>query len=117
MLLISQNIGKYDLKIPKDTVLRINLAWCNSLEELEDKLAENKESEFFIDLPVGRIKPPNNAYSFVDIIPIINRNPHIKYLAVSNVENKNDLVPFQDKLPDHINLVPKIESPIAILNI
>jgi len=117
MLLISQNIGKYDLKIPKETVLRINLAWCNSLKELEDKLAENKESEFFIDLPIGRIKPPNNAYSFEDIIPIINRNPHIKYLAVSNVENKNDLVPFQDKLPDHINLVPKIESPIAILNI
>ena len=40
MLLISQNIGKYDLKIPKDAILRINLAWCNSLKELEDKLAE-----------------------------------------------------------------------------
>ena len=55
MLLISQNIGKYDLKIPKDAILRINLAWCNSLKELEDKLAENKESDFFIDLPIRRI--------------------------------------------------------------
>jgi len=117
MLLISQNIGKYDLKIPKDAILRINLAWCNSLKELEDKLAENKESDFFIDLPVRRIKPPNNTYSFEDMIPIINKNPHIRYLAVSNVENKNDLVPFQDKLPDHINLVPKIESPTAVSNI
>ena len=61
MLLISQNIGKYDLKLPKDAVLRINLAWCNNLKELESKLASNKESEFFIDLPVERIKPPNKA--------------------------------------------------------
>jgi len=117
MLLISQNIGKYNLKTPEDAVLRINLAWCNNLKELEGKLAENKESEFFIDLPVKRIKPPNNTYSFEDMMPIISKNPNIRYLAVSNVENKSDLQLFLDKLPDHVNLVPKIESPKAILNI
>ena len=117
MLLISQNIGKYDLKLPKDAVLRINLAWCNNLKELESKLANNKESEFFIDLPVERIKPPNNRYSLEDMIPIIEANPRIRYLAVSNVENKNDLQPFLDKLPGYVNIVPKIESPNSILNI
>ena len=117
MLLISQNMKNYDLTLPKDAVFRINLAWCNSLEELEVKLAKNKKSEFFIDLPVGRIKPPNNSYSLDDMIPIIEANPCIKYFAVSNVENKNDLEPFIEKLPDYINIVPKIESQKAILNI
>ena len=37
--------------------------------------------------------------------------------AVSNVESKNDLQPFLEKLPDYINIVPKIESPNAVLNI
>ena len=117
MILISQNMENYNLTLPKEGILRINLAWCNSLKELEIKLAKNKKSEFFIDLPVGRIKPPNNSYSLDDMIPIIEANPCIKYLAVSNVENKNDLQPFLEKLPDYINIVPKIESQKAILNI
>ena len=33
----------YDLVLPKEAVFRINLAWCNSLEELEGKLAKNKD--------------------------------------------------------------------------
>ena len=107
----------YDLVLPKEAVFRINLAWCNSLEELEGKLTKNKKSEFFLDLPVGRIKPPNNRYSLDDMIPIIEANPRITYFAVSNVENKNDLQPFLEKLPDYINIVPKIESPRAVENI
>ena len=107
----------YDLVLPKDVVFRINLAWCNSLKELEVKLLKNKKAEFFIDLPIGRIKPPNNNYSLEDMIPVIEANPRIRYLAVSNVENKNDLQPFLEKLPSYVNIVPKIESLTAVLNI
>ena len=117
MLIISQNMVNYALVLPKEAVFRINLAWCNSLEELEGKLAKNKEAEFFIDLPAGRVKPPNNSYSLNDMLPIIEANPRIRYFAVSNVESKNDLQPFLEKLPDYINIVPKIESPKAVLNI
>ena len=117
MLLASQNMLNYDLMLPKDTVFRINLAWCNTLEQLQAILSKNKESEFFLDLPVGRIKPPNNKYSLEDIISVVKENTSIRYFAVSNVENKNDLQPFLDKLPNYINIVPKIESTKAVLNI
>jgi len=80
-------------------------------------LSSEKNTEFFLDLPQGRIKPPNNKYSLDEMIPMLESNKQIRYLAVSNVEGKNDLQPFLDKLPDHINIVPKIESPNAILNI
>ena len=117
MLLVSQNAEKYDIILPKDVVFRINLAWCNTINELEEKLSSNKKSEFFIDLPVGRIKPPNNRYTLDDMIPIIKRNPNVKFFAVSNVESKNDLIEFLEKLPNSINIVPKIESPDAVQNI
>ena len=117
MLLISQNIESYNIKLPENTVFRINMAWCNNLKELESKLNKNKEMKFFIDLPIGRIKPPNNKYTLDEIIPIIKSNSNIQYFAVSNVESRNDLEPFLKKLPDRIIIVPKIESPTAIENI
>ena len=117
LLLISQNVFSYDLSLPKDAILRINLAWCNSLDYLKSVLDTHKEFVFFIDLPVSRIKPPNNKYSLEDLIPIIESHKQIRYFAVSNVESKNDLQPFLEKLPDYINIVPKIESPNAVLNI
>ena len=117
MILASQNMLNYDLMLPKDVVFRINLAWCTTLKELKSILSNNKKVEFFLDLPVGRIKPPNNRYSLDDIISIIKVNSSIRYFAVSNVENSRDLQPFLDKLPDYINIVPKIESPKAVLNI
>ena len=71
MLLISQNIESYNIKLPENTVFRINMAWCNSLKELESKLNKNKEMKFFIDLPIGRIKPPNNKYTLDEIFNIL----------------------------------------------
>ena len=117
MLLISQNIDSYDIKVPEDTVFRINMAWCNSLKELEEKLEKGKLNKFFIDLPIGRIKPPNNRYTLDEMIPIINANKNVKYFAVSNVESKDDLKEFLQKLPEHVIIVPKIESPKAVNNI
>ena len=117
LLVISQYVFSYDLSLPKDAILRINLAWCNNLDYLKSVLDTHKEFVFFIDLPVSRIKPPNNKYSLEDLIPIIESHKQIRYFAVSNVESKNDLQPFLEKLPDYINIVPKIESPKAVLNI
>ena len=117
MLLVSQNAGNYNIILPNDTIFRINLAWCNNINELEEKLSNNKKSDFFIDLPVGRIKPPNNKYTLDDMIPIIKTHSNVKFFAVSNVESKNDLIEFLEKLPPSINIVPKIESPIAVQNI
>ena len=117
MLLVSQNAGNYDIKLPEGAVFRINLAWCNSINELEEKLSKNKESDFFIDLPVGRIKPPNNRYSLDDIVPVLEKNDNVKYFAISKVESKNDLEELLEKIPASINIVPKIESPNAVVNI
>ena len=71
MLLISQNISNYDISIPADAIYRINLAWCNSLDELKKILKKHENNEIFLDLPINRIKPPNNKYTLEEMIPIL----------------------------------------------
>ncbi len=117
LLIVSQNLLKHDVSIPKDTVLRINLAWCDSIEELNTILAKHQENHVFIDLPTKRIKPPNNRYTLNDLLPVLKSNPHVKYLAISNVESPDDILDYMEQIPDTINLVPKIESPKAVKNI
>ena len=117
MRIISQNVTNYGIEVPKDTIFRINLAWCSSVDELKAMLQKHRDNKIFLDLPIKRIKTPNNRYTLDDLIPIILSHQQIKYFAISNVESSNDLKDFIKKLPPNITLVPKIESPIAIKNI
>ena len=117
MRIISQNVTNYGIEVPKDTIFRINLAWCNSIDELKVMLQKHRDNKIFLDLPIKRIKTPNNRYTLDDLIPIILSHQQIKYFAISNVESSDDLKDFIKKLPPNITLVPKIESPIAIKNI
>ena len=115
--IISQNIINYGIEIPNDTILRINLAWCSSVKQLRSILEEHKNNSIFIDLPINRIKPPNNKYTLNDLISVISSYSQIKYFAISNVESASDLEDYIQNIPPNIILVPKIESPIAIQNI
>ena len=115
--IISQNIKNYGIEVPSDTILRINLAWCNSIKQLKDILDKHKNNSIFLDLPIKRIKPPNNKYTLDDLVPVISSCNQIKYFAISNVESSADLEEYIQKIPANIILVPKIESPMAIQNI
>ena len=117
MLIISQNAANYGIPLPEDTIYRINLAWVNSIKELEDLLEKHQKQKIFLDLPKGRIKPPNNRYSLEDLFQILNNNENIKYFAVSNVNSPEDLSLYHKVIPKKITIVPKIESPTAVLNI
>ena len=117
MRIFSQNLTNYNIPLPENSIFRINLAWVNTLEELKTLLIKHEKSEIFMDLPIGRTKPPNNKYSFNDLINILNENKNIKYFAISNVNSSKDIEKFIDKIPNHVSLVPKIESPEGVTNI
>ena len=117
MRIFSQNIINYGIPVPENSILRINLAWVNSIEELEIILQKNNNSEIFLDLPVGRTKPPNNKYSFDDIVIILKKNDNIRYFAISNVNSADNIRELIEKIPKQVSLVPKIESPDGVKNI
>ena len=117
MLIASQNLTNYGVPIPENTIFRINLAWTNSLDELQNLLKKHSEHDIFVDLPIHRTKPPNNKYSLEDLIPILESHSNVKYLAISNVESANDIKKHLELLPSSITLIPKIESPTGVNNI
>ena len=78
MLIVSQNMTNYDVNLPKDTILRINLAWIDNLETLKNILETKSKEKIFIDLPKNRTKPPNNRYSMDEIKPILEYYSNIK---------------------------------------
>ena len=105
------------MPFPSDVIYRINLAWINTVDELSEILRKHKNHKIFLDLPIRRTKPPENRYSIDDLTPIIKNFSNIRYLAVSNVNSKDDVLDIQNKLSDNITLVPKIESILGIVNI
>ena len=117
MLIVSQNISNHNITFSSDVIYRINLSWINNLQELEALLKKHDKQKIFIDLPVNRIKPPNNKYSLDDIVSILNSYENIKYFAISNVNNANDLESYNDLIPKNVTIVPKIESPDGISNV
>ena len=117
MLIVSQNISNHNITFSSDVIYRINLSWINNLQELEALLKKHDKQKIFLDLPVSRIKPPNNKYSLDDIIPILNSYENIRYFAISNVNNANELESYNDLIPKNITIIPKIESPDGITNV
>ena len=55
MLIISQNASNYGIPFPNETVYRINLAWVNSIEELEKLLQKHQDQQIFLDLPKWKL--------------------------------------------------------------
>ncbi len=117
MLIISQNLSNYDVVTPSDSILRINLAWIEDLDELKRILKLYSNSSIFLDLPIKRTKPPNNRYTLQDISKYFYDYDNIKYFAISNVESESDLAPYLSLIPKKVILVPKIESEAGIKNI
>ena len=106
MLIVSQNLTNYDFVVPKEAIFRINLAWVNSLEELKNLIKKNQGHEIFLDLPKGRIKPPNNKYTINEVLPIIESHDNVKYLAISNVDSADDISNLIKITPKHITIIP-----------
>ncbi len=117
MLIISQNASNYGIPLPSDAIYRINLAWINNIQEIEELLKKHKNHKIFLDLPINRVKPPNNKYSLNDISQILKSYNNIKYFAISNVNSSKDLEHYIQFTPNNIILVPKIESPEGISNV
>ena len=115
MLLMSRRLTDYHI-IPAGAIVRINLAWESSLDELKKHLDELTHY-IFLDIPSGRKKPPNNTHRLEDILNIIETYNNIRYLGISQTENNEHLMPWIIQTPTRINVVPKIESMEGINNI
>ncbi len=105
---VSQNLLNSDLKLPDYALLRVNLAWHKDLASVSSMLSKYKKHKIFMDIPVGRKKPPNHKHDLDDVARLANGFDNVAYVAVSNVEGPQDLIYYCKEFK--ANIVPKIET-------
>ena len=111
MLVVSHNLIDKIL-IPKNAVIRVNLAWVKDFEEAIQLLSSIK-NDIYLDYPSGRTKPPQPTISFDDVIALTGYEK-IKYLAISNVNDTKAVLIAKNRLHDGVQLVPKIETLMGV---
>jgi hypothetical protein len=92
------------MPIPKDAVIRINLAWVS--KEGAKKIIENSKHLIYLDYPDGRTKPPTPTITFEEALEL-SRHKNVIYFAFSNatIEKVKNI-----KGKVNCMLVPKIET-------
>jgi len=113
MIIVSNNLQKY-MALPNDSVIRINMAWVNTVEELEQILKTNEDKDVFLDYPQGRTKPPTPVIAMETAYDLCAKWKNVKYFAVSNIEKVSIVKEIQAKLPPTVQFVPKIETKMGI---
>ena len=112
---VSQNLVKSNLHLPQDAILRINMAWHKDLDSVNKMCHEHEGHRIFLDIPIGRKKPPNHSHDLDDIAKIVNAHENIKYVAISNVEDAATIKHYAGRFNSKI--VPKIETYKGVRNI
>ena len=116
MILISNHLLQIEqFRKLRDVIIRINLAHVRDKEEFNNFLLNDKE--IMIDYPKGRKKPPLPTLDISEIIDIIQDKENVKYFAISNVESPSDILDLKEKLPERIEIVPKIETVKGVINL
>lgn len=108
MLLLSNNL-KGKIEFPSKHIVRVNSAWVKNEKDLYKILEENYSSDVFLDFPSGRTKPPKPTLTLMQLLNAIRLYKNIKYFAVSNAEDEEQLENIKNLIGD-VQLVPKIET-------
>lgn len=117
MLIVSHYLlDKIDATFPEHMVVRVNVAWLETNDELEKVLGKLKH-DIYLDYPQGRTKPPVPQINLEDAIAVAHQFPRVKYFAVSNVEEPEGIFDIKKRLPGHIEMIPKIETELGVRNL
>ena len=120
LIVISQNMLRYEVGVLDEAagrsvvVLRVNLAWHKDLDSAGKLLRKYHDCKIFLDVPIGRKKPPSFNHDLDAVQALVTFYDNIEYVAVSNVENASKVNYYQNLFGAKI--VPKIESFIGVTN-
>lgn len=116
MIVISNHVSAVGMEYPKDAVIRINVAWIESREALEELMQRLNSRKIWLDYPTGRTKPPQPKFSLDETIEFTKKY-NVDYFAFSNAEDTAIISEIRSKVPANVVLVPKIETIKGIANL
>lgn len=114
-MIISNNALKLFDVLPNNIIIRINVAWCKTVNELTT-IIENATHPIYLDYPTNRSKPPTTKISISDVIDVANNNYRVQYFAFSNAEEPAKVKVLRCLVHERIQLVPKIETVKGVKN-
>lgn len=115
-MIISNNALKYFDTLPSDLIIRINVAWANSIDQLKI-IIENATHPIYLDYPSGRSKPPKPEIALDEVIELLNHSYRVEYFAFSNAENPEETRLLRRMVFPRVKLVPKIETVTGVENL
>ena len=117
MIVVSNHLfATTHLGFPKDVVVRVNLAWMKD-KETALKTLKGIKHDVYLDYPQGRSKPPKPTLTLKEAMTFAKQFKNVKYFAVSNVEEPEEVKKMRAALPKAIEFVPKIETKRGVKNL
>lgn len=115
ILVVSNKVLEMDHEGTK-VVSRLNLAWMRDKEHARSTLSKI-DIPVFLDFPHGRSKPPRPNMTLSEAIDLMNEFEKVRFFAISNVEQHEDMKDLRARMPDRVELVPKIETKRGVKNL
>src|ERR1700739_3376009 len=99
MIVVSNHLfATTHVKFPSDIVVRVNLAWMKD-KATALKTLKSIKHDVYLDYPQGRSKPPRPTLTLDEALGIAKKFKNVKYFAVSNVEEPNEVKKLRAKIP------------------
>ncbi len=116
MIVMSNNL-RPRLPMDQGVTVRVNVAWVDTVVDLITILEDLKTHDVYVDYPTGRKKPPVPTITYNGVLDIIGQYDNVKYFAVSNAEGYGQMERVREEVPNRIQIIPKIETEIGVLNL
>ena len=111
MLVISNHARTVGVPFPPEAVVRINVAWMSDEASILRAYADALPNRCLLDYPTGRTKPPRPYLTLEQTLSILARYPaSFPYFAFSNAEDPTSVREMRARVPEGVQLVPKIET-------
>lgn len=118
MIVISNHVKTIGMKYPPGSLIRINLAWIDGIEDVKAIIKNTRGHKIYLDYPTGRRKPPAPKFPIEEAIKICNKNrKKIAYFAFSNAEDPEAVKLIRSQVHPSVKLAPKIETQIGVNNL
>jgi pyruvate kinase len=115
MIVISNHVKTIGMDYPPGSLIRINLAWAGSVNDVKAIIDGAVGHKIWLDYPTGRTKPPAPSMTLMDAINICKEfADHIEYFAFSNAEDPNIIQMIRALVPEKVKLAPKVETTFGV---
>lgn len=120
-IVISHHVKAIGLEYPPNALIRVNIAWAGSSDEVRKIIEDIKPHKIYLDYPTGRTKPPTPVMDFTTALDIANEFVgDVTHFAFSNAWDatpKEQMEWMRKYVKPEIKLVPKIETKGGIDNL